>query len=99
MRAGAFFGVLLVMLAWERRAPRRTDIPRRGRWFVNGALVLVDTAIVRLLGRRLMPLPFTVTTSAEKYLRDGWLRRGGRNLGLLTRYLGGADPETLAKKY
>ncbi|MEO1320304.1 MAG: hypothetical protein AAFV30_07010, partial [Pseudomonadota bacterium] len=36
VRAGAFFGVLLVMLAWERRAPRRTDIPRRGRWFVNG---------------------------------------------------------------
>ncbi|MEL6992330.1 MAG: glycosyl transferase, partial [Pseudomonadota bacterium] len=61
--------------------------------------LMEDVAMVRLLGRRLMPLPFTVTTSAEKYLRDGWLRRGGRNLGLLARYLGGADPETLAKKY
>ena len=55
--------------------------------------------MARLLGRRLMPLPITVTTSAERYLRDGWLRRGWRNLGLLTRYLGGADPEALAKKY
>ncbi|MEM1438758.1 MAG: sterol desaturase family protein [Pseudomonadota bacterium] len=59
VRAGAFFGVLLVMLAWERRAPRRTDIPRRGRWFVNGALVLVDTAIVRLLGP-LLPVAVAV---------------------------------------
>lgn len=61
--------------------------------------LMEDVALVRLLGRRLMPLPITVMTSAEKYLRDGWLRRGGRNLSLLTRYLSGADPETLAKKY
>ncbi|MEL7013437.1 MAG: TIGR04283 family arsenosugar biosynthesis glycosyltransferase [Pseudomonadota bacterium] len=61
--------------------------------------LMEDVAMARLLGRRLMPLPITVTTSAEKYLRDGWLRRGLRNLSLLLQYLGGAEPEALAKKY
>ena len=55
--------------------------------------------MARALGRRLMPLPGTVTTSAERYVRDGWLRRGARNLSLLTRYLAGANPEKLAGKY
>ena len=59
VRAAAFFGVLLVMLAWERRAPRRKEMPRRGRWFVNGALVIVDTAIARLLGP-LLPVAVAV---------------------------------------
>ncbi|MEO0346617.1 MAG: sterol desaturase family protein [Pseudomonadota bacterium] len=62
VRVGAFIGVLLIMLAWERRAPRRTDIPRRGRWFVNAALVLVDTAIVRLLGP-LLPVAVAVVAA------------------------------------
>lgn len=61
--------------------------------------LMEDVAMARALGRRLMPLPVTVVTSAEKYLRDGWLRRGARNLGLLMRYLIGADPERLAGKY
>lgn len=61
--------------------------------------LMEDVALSRVLGRRLMPLPFTVTTSAEKFIRDGWLRRGARNLSLLTRYLAGADPERLAGKY
>ncbi|MEL7254929.1 MAG: TIGR04283 family arsenosugar biosynthesis glycosyltransferase [Pseudomonadota bacterium] len=61
--------------------------------------LMEDVAMARALGRRLMPLPVTVTTSAERYLRDGWLRRGGRNLGLLARYLAGADPDRLAGKY
>jgi rSAM/selenodomain-associated transferase 2 len=61
--------------------------------------LMEDVAMSRRLGRRLMPLPFTVTTSAEKYLRDGWLRRGSRNLSLLVRYLCGADPRKLAAKY
>lgn len=62
-------------------------------------LLMEDVAMARRLGRRLMPLPITVTTSAEKYLREGWLRRGARNLGLLSRYLAGADPNALARKY
>ncbi|MEO0371692.1 MAG: glycosyl transferase, partial [Pseudomonadota bacterium] len=58
-----------------------------------------DVAMARVLGRRLMPLTITVTTSADRYLRHGWLRRGAQNLGLLIRYLAGADPERLARKY
>ncbi|MEM7599073.1 MAG: TIGR04283 family arsenosugar biosynthesis glycosyltransferase [Pseudomonadota bacterium] len=61
--------------------------------------LMEDVAMARALGRRLMPLPVTVTTSAARYLRDGWLRRGARNLSLMTRYLAGADPEKLAGKY
>ncbi|MEM6589770.1 MAG: TIGR04283 family arsenosugar biosynthesis glycosyltransferase [Pseudomonadota bacterium] len=61
--------------------------------------LMEDVAMARALGRRLTPLPVTVTTSAERYLRDGWLRRGTRNLALLARYLAGVDPDRLAGKY
>ena len=44
-------------------------------------------------------LPLAVTTSAEKYRRDGWLRRGSGNLWLLARHLCGADPARLARRY
>jgi len=40
-----------------------------------------------------------VRTSAARFVRDGWLRRGARNLWLLLRYLCGADPERLAARY
>lgn len=61
--------------------------------------LMEDVALSRRLGRRLRLLPAAVTTSAEKYKRDGWLRRGARNLSLLSRYLLGADPARLAKRY
>jgi len=61
--------------------------------------LMEDVALARALGRRLQMLPLTLTTSADKYQRDGWLRRGARNLGLLTRYLLGADPDRLARRY
>lgn len=61
--------------------------------------LMEDVAMARALRGKLCQLPLTVTTSAEKYQRDGWLRRGGRNLLLLTRYLAGARPEDLAKRY
>jgi hypothetical protein len=38
-------------------------------------------------------------TSAEKYRRQGWLRRGGRNLWTLMRYIMGASPDALAESY
>jgi len=61
--------------------------------------LMEDVAMARALGRRLTVLPLTVTTSATRYLRDGWLRRGARNLWLLLRYLCGADPVRLAARY
>lgn len=61
--------------------------------------LMEDVALVRRLEGRLVCLPLEVTTSAQKYRRDGWFRRGARNLSLLLRYLLGADPERLARRY
>jgi rSAM/selenodomain-associated transferase 2 len=61
--------------------------------------LMEDVAMSRALGARLQGLPGAVTTSAARYARDGWLRRGMRNLSLLLRYLMGADPERLARRY
>ena len=61
--------------------------------------LMEDVAIARALRGQLTALPVTATTSAAKYHRDGWTRRGTRNLWLLTRYLLGADPEALARAY
>ena len=61
--------------------------------------LMEDVAIARALRRHLTALPAAITTSAAKYQRDGWLSRGTRNLTLLTRYLLGADPSRLARKY
>ena len=58
-----------------------------------------DVAIVRALRGRLTALPLEITTSASKYQKDGWVRRGTRNLTLLLRYLAGADPERLVRRY
>ena len=61
--------------------------------------LMEDVAIARALGSRLRAMPGHVVTSAERYRRDGWLRRGAANLWRLVRYLGGADPERLARRY
>ncbi|WP_299848228.1 TIGR04283 family arsenosugar biosynthesis glycosyltransferase [uncultured Roseovarius sp.] len=61
--------------------------------------LMEDVALARALGRRLTMLPMRARTSALRYQRDGWLRRGLRNLSLLLRYLAGADPERLAGRY
>lgn len=61
--------------------------------------LMEDVAMARALGRRLRPMPAAVITSAAKYQREGWLRRGARNLALLLSYLAGADPARLARRY
>lgn len=63
------------------------------------APLMEDVILARKLGRRLTALPITITTSAEKYIRQGWLRHGVRNLALLFQYLSGTTPEALYKKY
>lgn len=61
--------------------------------------LMEDVALVRALPRPLVGLNATITTSAERYLRDGWLRRGAGNLWTLARYLTGTDPDALADRY
>lgn len=76
-------------------------IPRRLYDAVGGypdQPLMEDVVLVRKL-RRITRLPATATTSADKYRRDGWLRRGACNLWTLVRYLTGTPPETLARGY
>lgn len=49
IRLSFFFGILIVMAAWEVAAPRRRrEIPRLLRWTNNLGIVVVDTILVRL---------------------------------------------------
>jgi rSAM/selenodomain-associated transferase 2 len=62
--------------------------------------LMEDVAIVRALGRRrLTELPATAVTSAERYARAGWLRRGWRNLTTLGLFFLGVRPERLEARY
>jgi rSAM/selenodomain-associated transferase 2 len=60
--------------------------------------LMEDVDLARRLGRIRM-LPADALTSAERWRRDGWFRRSGRNLGLLALYMAGMSPERLARKY
>ncbi|BBU55255.1 glycosyl transferase [Mameliella alba] len=61
--------------------------------------LMEDVALARRLKTRLRGLPATAVTSADKYRRQGWLRRGARNLVTLARYFAGADVSALARRY
>lgn len=61
--------------------------------------LMEDVAVARRLRGQMRPLDGVAETSAARYLAEGWLRRGARNLWLLARYLAGADPERLAREY
>lgn len=61
--------------------------------------LMEDVALARALRGRLTALDAVAVTSAAKYRRQGWLRRGGRNLWTLLRYAAGASPERLAQAY
>ncbi len=60
--------------------------------------LMEDVDLVRRLGR-VRVLAADALTSAERWRRGGWLRRSGRNLGLLALYRLGANPERLARLY
>lgn len=75
----------------------RDLLTRRGG--VPDMPLMEDVALARALKGRLRPLSAEARTSADRYERDGWLRRGAHNLGTLTRYLTGADPEALVRRY
>lgn len=61
--------------------------------------LMEDVALARALKGRLRQLPVLATTSADKFERQGWIRRGAGNLTLLMRYFAGADPTRLAQSY
>lgn len=61
--------------------------------------LMEDVALARALRGQLAPLGAVAITSAEKYRRQGWLRRGARNLWTLARYAMGHSPERLAARY
>lgn len=62
--------------------------------------LLEDVEIVRRIGRaRLRPLAGRAVTSAERFRREGWLPRSARNWAVLARFLAGADPHELARRY
>lgn len=62
--------------------------------------LMEDVRMVQAIGRkRLVLLSAEARTSAAKYERDGWRKRSWRNAWLITRYLTGTSPETLAKDY
>ncbi|MEM6890037.1 MAG: TIGR04283 family arsenosugar biosynthesis glycosyltransferase [Pseudomonadota bacterium] len=61
--------------------------------------LMEDVALARALRGRLQPINAVATTSSARYRRQGWVRRGARNLWLLTRYFLGANPVQLAASY
>ena len=75
---------------------RRTDYVAAGGY--PDQPLMEDVALIRALPRVVL-LKADSVTSAERYTRQGWFRRGARNLWTLTRYFLGADPERLAQEY
>ncbi|QUJ75273.1 TIGR04283 family arsenosugar biosynthesis glycosyltransferase [Sulfitobacter albidus] len=61
--------------------------------------LMEDVALARKLGAQKVGLDAVAVTSAAKYRRQGWFRRGGRNLWTLARYFAGASPDWLADAY
>lgn len=61
--------------------------------------LMEDVALVRALPQRPKRLLAQAWTGAERYVHDGWFRRGANNLGTLLRYFAGADPAELARRY
>ena len=60
--------------------------------------LMEDVDLVRRLGR-VAVLDVPAVTSAERWRRDGWLRRSLRNLLCLALYRVGVGPERLARLY
>ena len=62
--------------------------------------LMEDVTLVRALGRsRLAALDCVAETSFARYARDGWVRRGARNLTCLGLHVAGVDPARIAERY
>ncbi|MBB94070.1 MAG: glycosyl transferase [Rhodobacteraceae bacterium] len=76
---------------------RRSDYEQAGGY--PDQPLMEDVALVRALARPFSQLDARAITSAERYQRDGWFRRGLRNFWTMFRYMMGTDPERLASDY
>ena len=63
------------------------------------APIMEDVILANKLRADLRPIGSHVTTRAEKFEQQGWLRRGARNLVLLMRFFAGASPDELYRSY
>jgi len=62
--------------------------------------LMEDVDFVRRIGRRrLKTLPCAAITSAQRWRKDGWLKRSVRNLACLTMFSAGAPIERIARLY
>ncbi len=61
--------------------------------------LMEDVSIARALKGKITMLASVANTSADKYVEQGWVRRGARNLLTLARYFLGADPNDLVRSY
>lgn len=79
---------LLISRALYEKVGGYADIP-----------LMEDVAMARALKGQIVGLDAVAVTSADKFVRQGWLRRGARNLWTLARYRVGGDPVRLARSY
>lgn len=61
--------------------------------------LMEDVEFARRVRPRPVLLPGKMTTSAAAYQREGWLRRGSKNLVILVKFLLKWDPKTLYSAY
>ncbi|QQS55184.1 MAG: sterol desaturase family protein [Candidatus Competibacteraceae bacterium] len=67
IRLGCFFSVLLAMMLWEWRKPRRAlSLPRARRWPANLGIIVVDSIVLRLV------FPVLAVGAAELATARGW---------------------------
>lgn len=98
------------LVAWRVRRLRlpygdqgflvRRDVFRRLEGF-RPLPLMEDVEFVRRLVRLgpVCELPLPLRTSSRRYRRDGWFRRSGRNLALVSLYFAGVSPRRLARWY
>ncbi|MFZ1828861.1 MAG: sterol desaturase family protein [Candidatus Competibacteraceae bacterium] len=67
IRLGCFFTVLLAMMLWEWRRPRRTlSLPRTRRWPANLGIIVIDSLVLRLV------FPLLAVSAAGLAEMRGW---------------------------
>ena len=67
IRLACFFAVLLAMMLWEWRKPRRAlSLPRARRWPANLGIIVVDSIVLRLV------FPVLAVGAAELAAARGW---------------------------